>query len=636
MRFFFADYETHWNRKTKHSLTHMNPVEYVMHPATEIQVLTYAFDRTPVECLIGEAEIQAFLSRQDWSDTMIVSHNGNLFDHMITRWRFGVDPFMWGDTLAMARPIHGTTVGGSLDKLTTALKLGKKGSLEATSTEGTYTTDWTPDMRAAISAYAVQDTVLLRRLFMALLPDTPVEELRLIDLTARMVVDPGFEVDDVLLSNSLAIEANRKAKAIYDLGVILGYDDPELVQKTLMSNPQFSFLLSQLGVETPKKVSPTTGKETYALAKTDPEFLALLDHDDARVAAAAEARLGTKSSILESRLKTFRLMAAYQPQGRMPIGLTYWGASTGRWSGALSANQQNLPRIPRDKQGNIIPKTSNALRLCLLAPEGHSVVVADLSGIELRVNHFLWKVPSSMELYAQDPEADLYKAFASYLYEVPAEIVTKDQRQFAKLCQLGLGYGMSAAKFRTTAKLQGVDLTPEAAVEAVDKWRAMYAPIVDGWRKCGDALPSLAVGADFEIDPWNLCTLRTNQPGILHTPGSCLRYPDLRREADAESGKRNWVYGEGRGKRKIYSSLLDENIVQHLARNVIAHHALQIAQRYPIHHMVHDEIVCVVPDEQAQPCLDFMLATMKTPPPWWPEIVLFAEGDIAKSYGAAK
>jgi len=46
-------------------------------------------------------------------------------------------------------------------------------------------------------------------------------------------------------------------------------------------------------------------------------------------------------------------------------------------------------------------------------------VVADLSGIELRVNHFLWKVPSSMELFQQDREnADLYKDFASTLYEV--------------------------------------------------------------------------------------------------------------------------------------------------------------------------------------------------------------------------
>lgn len=768
MRFCFLDFETRWDRKTKHSLTHMNPVEYVMHRDTEIQVLTYAFGHTPVQALIGEDKIQAFFEREDWSDTLIVAHNGTLFDHMITRWRFGVNPLMWGDTLAMARPIHGTTVGGSLDKLTTALKLGKKGSLDATSTEGTYTQDWTPEMRAAIITYAKQDTELLRRLFLNLLPQTTLAELKLIDLTARMVVDPGFEVDTDLLTLTLKEEELRKRAAIHELGDILGYDDPELIQKSLMSNPMFASLLrNDLKVEPPKKISATTGKETFAFAKTDPEFLALLEHDDHRVVAAAEARLGTKSSILESRLKTFLTMAEYHPAHRMPIGLTYWGASTGRWSGALNANQQNLPRVPRDKQGNVIHKPTNALRNCMVAPKGHSVVVADLSGIELRVNHFLWKVPSSMELYAEDPEADLYKAFACYLYNTTKDKVTKDQRQFAKLCveegtmvltergevpieritsadkvwdglewvgtlgpiykgeqdvieydgliatpdhnvwvedgrkvsieraaveavrlavsgtarepvivgahggayrpmpatqtkrrvwdllncgprarftangklvsncQLGLGYGMSAIKFRSTAGLQGVELDYLQANEAVDKWREMYAPIVDGWSKCGEALPSLHRGADFDIDPWKLCTIKGGHKGLLFTPGSCLRYPKLRREED-DKGKKQWVYGEGRHQRKLYSSLLDENIVQHLARNIIAGHALKIAEEYPIHHMVHDEIVCVVPDAQAQDCLHFMLDTMKTPPTWWPEIVLFAEGDIAKTYGAAK
>lgn len=635
MRFCFLDYETFWNRKTKHSLSNMNPVEYVMHRDTEIQVLTYAFDRTPVETLIGPHAIQKFFDSEDWSTTMVISHNGNLFDHMITAWRFGVKPLMWGDTLAMARPIYGSTVGGSLDKLTTQLGLGKKGSLEATSTEGTYTEDWTPEMRAAISEYAKQDTVLLRRLFLALLPETSVKELKLIDLTARMVVDPMFDVDVPLLQDTLATEEARKQKAIWELGDILGYDDPDLVQRTLMSNPMFSQLLGTLGIETPKKTSATTGKETYALAKTDAGFLALLEHDNPLVAAAAAARLGTKSSILESRLKTFITMAEYQPDHRMPIGLNYWAASTGRWGGALSANQQNLPRVPRDKQGNIIHKPTNALRMCMRAPKGHSVVVADLSGIELRVNHFLWQVPSSMELYAEDPQADLYKAFACYLYDIEPHQVTKDQRQFAKMCQLGLGYGMSSVKFRETAKLQGVELSITEAVDAVEKWREMYEPIVDGWRKCGDALQHIRYGTEHIIDPWGICAVEDEKPYILHTPGSCLRYPDLRREAD-KSGKMGWTYGEGRNQRRIYSSLLDENIVQHLARNIIAEQAVTIAAHYPIHHMVHDEIVCVVPDTEAQDCLQFMLETMKISPTWWPEIVLFAEGDIAKTYGAAK
>lgn len=79
--------------------------------------------------------------------------------------------------------------------------------------------------------------------------------------------------------------------------------------------------------------------------------------------------------------------------------------------------------------------------MSLRAPKGKKVIVADLSGIELRVNHFLWKVPSSMALFNADPEkADLYKEFASSLYNVDKSEVTKEQRQVGKVAHLGLGF----------------------------------------------------------------------------------------------------------------------------------------------------------------------------------------------------
>ena len=69
----------------------------------------------------------------------------------------------------------------------------------------------------------------------------------------------------------------------------------------------------------------------------------------------------------------------------------------------------------------------------MVAPAGCKIVVADLSGIELRVNHFLWQVPSSMQMYKDDPEkADLYRDFASKLYDIPPDQVSKQQRQVGK------------------------------------------------------------------------------------------------------------------------------------------------------------------------------------------------------------
>ena len=86
--------------------------------------------------------------------------------------------------------------------------------------------------------------------------------------------------------------------------------------------------------------------------------------------------LAAASTQRESRSETFLRWNHYL-DGAMPVPLRYCGAdTTGRWSGTMKANMQNLPRIPRDKDGNIIPKRSNALRECLLARPGHKVIVA--------------------------------------------------------------------------------------------------------------------------------------------------------------------------------------------------------------------------------------------------------------------
>lgn len=552
MRLFWYDYETFWHRKTKHSLTNMHPVEYVMTPKTEIQVLTGCFDNGPVITIIGEQNIREFFDSQTWCDTFMIAHNGNLFDHMITAWRFNVKPAMWGDTLSMGAPIFGMTAGGSLKKMAEALNVGKKGSLDATQTEGLYVKDWTPEMLESIKQYAGQDTLLCRAIFRKLYPLTPTRELRLIDLTCRMLVDPGFDCDLDGLREALIEEQERKLNALKSIANVMGVTDIETMQKSLMSNPQFADLLARFDVECPRKISPTTGRETLALSKTDQAFLDLLEHDNPIVAAAAQARLGAKSTILESRIKTFITMAEQHPANKMPIALNYWGASTGRWSGAMKANQQNLPRVPRDKDGTIIDKPTNILRTSLIAPPGYKVVVADLSGIELRVNLALWKVQYAMELYAADPEADLYRAFAARFYSITPEAVSKTQRQFAKMMMLGLGYGMSAGKFRITSQQQGTQLTQDEADHAVATWREIHSDIVQGWNRCGDAIKCMARGTYLEIDPWKHCT---TDKEIIHTPHSCLRYPDLRREEDKETGKSNWVYGQGRNKRKIYGAL---------------------------------------------------------------------------------
>jgi len=646
MKIATIDLETFWS--ASHSLSKMSPIAYCMDEETEIISCAFKFDDGPTEVVFGEQEVIDFARSVDWSQYWVVGHNLSAFDSMILSWRLGVRPKLWGCTLAMARPIHAKDVGLSLGALVEHYGLGKKDNTALVQTKGKHLKDFTEDEIAAMRRYNAEDVDQCYALLKKLIPQTRKDEIKLIDMTIRMLVEPQFEADVPLLEATHREETERKEQLLRDLGEIIRTDvagtvgakivgdidllDTEEIKKTLMSASKFRALLEALGVEVPMKVSPTTGKEIPALAKTDEAFLALQEHESPLVATAAAARLDAKSTLLQTRINAFIDAAEAHPQGRLPIPLHYYGAdTTGRWSG-WGFNPQNLPRVnPKD------PKPSDALRKSLRAPEGYAVVVADLSGIELRVNHFLWQVPSSMALYQGDPaEADLYKDFASKLYDVPFDEVTKPQRQIGKVAHLGLGFGAGHKAFQKVAKLMGgVDMDLEESQEIVERWRFEYPEIVRGWKTCHKTLPTILRGAEGPaIDPWGMIH---PVPEGLKTPKGLIRYPDLRTEKD-DDGRTEFVYGKGRRKARIYAGKITENIVQHLARHVIADNALAVQRRLGLRPAltVHDELVYVVPEAEADHVLEVVQKSMRQPPDWWPELITWSEGDIAHTYGHAK
>ena len=291
---------------------------------------------------------------------------------------------------------------------------------------------------------------------------------------------------------------------------------------------------------------------------------------------------------------------------------------------------QNLPSVRGQK-------ASNALRNSVRAPKGHKIVVADLSGIEHRVNHYLWKVQQSMDLYTEDAEADLYKAFAAARYGIETDEVTKDQRQLAKVAQLGLGFGAGAPTFRTVAKLMGgLDLSAEESLEVVTSWRETYHDIVSGWKAFQASLPKIMQGVEHSIDPWGMCVVEKN--AVRLPSGRRIYYPSLVKEQDAETGKAEWWYGNNRTRARIYAGKGVENLVQALARDVIAQHSLSFYKQSGLRPSmtVHDELVYVVPEADAQSALDELQTIMRAGVSWWPELITWSEGDIADSYGEAK
>ena len=203
-------------------------------------------------------------------------------------------------------------------------------------------------------------------------------------------------------------------------------------------------------------------------------------------------------------------------------------------------------------------------------------------------------------------------------------------------CHLGLGFGAGGATFQRVAKMMGgVDMDLGEATDVVEAYRAAHPEIVKGWKTCHSMLNVIKDGSKVAIDPWELTW--TGPEGIYLPSGRVIRYPDLRCETD-ESGKSEWWYGQGRHKARIYAGKIDENIVQALARDVIADNALAFFKQtgYRASLMVHDELVYLFPKDEAKDLLGKLQAQMRTPPSWWPELVTWSEGDIALTYGAAK
>ncbi len=627
MHIISHDYETFWS--ATHDIKKCGgPIRYIAHPDTEIQSCAIKFNDEPTFVVFGEDEIRYAHNQFPIKDSMLLAHNNSGFDSVISTLRFGFKPKAWGCSLAMARPIFAKTIGVSLRAVAEELGIGVKLSLEATDTKGKRLADFTPSEIEAMRVYNAVDTDLCYGVFKELFPLIGMKELKTIDYTIRMFCQPKFTCDIELLQNTLMQVQLEKAETLANITKQFGAENPEEMKKLLASAPKFANILSELGVEPPMKISKTTGKETFAFAKTDQALIDLQEHPDERVQAVVAARLDTKSTLLETRLQA---LISNTVRNRLPMPISYCGAdTTGRWSGFIF-NPQNLPRIGKDK------KHSDALRKSLCAPKMYKIVVADLSGVELRVNHFLWKVQSSMALYHADPEkADLYKDFASSLYEVDVSEVTKAQRQVGKVAHLGLGFGAGAAAFQRVAKtMGGIDITLDEAKKIVDKWRNQYFDIVNGWRSFDAAIPSIAYGGERPIDPDGLCV---TYKGMIRLPsGRFIRYPHLRKDSDGE-GKQQWYYGEGRHKASLYGGKGVENLVQAIARDIINDINLKFIKEtgnYPAL-IVHDETVLVSPEDKAEEHLRILQDIMRTPPDWWKDIVLWSEGDIADTYGDAK
>jgi len=644
------DFETRWDSKD-YTLSKMTTEEYIRDArftAFGACIHEYGSDRQ-TQWYRGD-ELPRILSTYDWSQTAVLAHNAQ-FDISILEWVYDVHPCFIFDTLSMARALRGVEVGNSLAKLAEDFGLPAKG-VAVHSTNGLERlSDIT--IERELAEYCKHDVYLCEQIFRRLVQGYPAKELRLIDMTLKMYTRPVLVLDQPMLIEALSEERIKREELLQTLNI---------EEAALASNPQFAAILTTLGVVPPTKVSKTTGKETLALAKNDALFQALLNGEREDVALLCEARLRVKSTTERTRAQRFLDISQ---RGSLPVPLSYYGAKSGRWSAAKGSaiNMQNLKR-------------GSFLRKAIMAPEGSQLVVGDLSQIEPRVLAWLADYQDMLDIFKGG--GDPYAAFGAQMFNIPglSKETHPDLRQSAKSALLGCGYGLGWSSFASqlltgflgappvryekkfakalgvtsdavekffdwdenvkklediphTCSLQELAVHAVAAKKIIDIYRATAYQVVSFWETCGGLIETSLYGG--KEHKYKCLTFRK---GEIELPnGMKLLYPDLRRTKD-DKGRSQYVYGPDAT--KLYPGKVTNNVTQALARIVMTDGMLRVNKRYPVVGTVHDELICVVPDDEVNVAKTWVLEQMTMEPSYMPGIPLAADGGAHRRYGEAK
>jgi len=601
------DFETYYSRE--YSLTRLTTEEYVRDPQFQVIGVAVKVNSEPAEWFSGTlGETAEWLAHFDWRNHFVLAHNA-MFDAAILTWVFGQKPKAWFDTLSMARAMFGITVGGSLAKLVEHFGLGAKG-LEVNDAKGLRLEDFPADQLAQYGEYCKNDVELTYKLYHEM-SSFPTIEKRLIDITIRMFSDPLLELDVDKLESHLVEVRDRKERLFVEAGI---------TKEILNSSAKFAELLIKHGVEPPIKISPATGKDTYAFAKSDSEFTALLEHPNEAVQALVAARVGAKSTLEETRTERFISIARRGHIGgslrRLPIPLKYYAAHTGRWGGSDKVNLQNLPS--RGTEGG-------KLKRCLIAPRGHVIIDCDSSQIEARV--LAWLAGQTNVLKKFEEKEDVYRYMAAQMFGKAPEEIDNEERFIGKTTVLGAGYGMGGIKFQAQLATMGKNIDVDTCKFFIRQYRAANPQIASWWNHLTSVLESMVHNKPADVDRQGLMVLEPFT-GISLPNGLMQNYPELTRHSNGD-----FTYKTRMGVNKIYGGKVAENLCQAVARCIIGEQMIQIEKLFRVVLTVHDAIACVVPEDDADYAKEYIEACMRMPPSWAKGLPLNCESGMARNYG---
>lgn len=506
----------------------------------------------------------------------------------------------------------------------------------------------TEDQQKELADYANHDVYLEWLTFCHYMErlSNPHAELRIMHHTMQMYTNPILQVDAEKgeeIIRDMEAEIDRTVDA---LNVIR---NTTISRQDLSGNNSFDRLMTEAlewanddPLRYRKPCQDKNHPTKFAIAADDPERELLEQHADPYVKAMMAAKLAMTSWPKHQKRVRRIIAQGTTTLDALPVPLNYYGAHTGRWSGAEKINLQNL--------GSRGHRLIARIREMLIAPSDSELVIADASQIEARVlawvadeQWLLDKFASGEEVYCGFAEQVLgkhvRKPVPEHLWDeqgcdpIEEEWFKWARNSVGKVGVLGCGYGMGGEK---AISYSGDSLDAATADALVATYRRTHPMIVKFWKKIERAFVytarykkpcSLTKGITFHS---------TEDCDVIMTlpSGREIKYHNVRTkrgkwgiEASVwHPTKRYWAH--------IWGGHLTENVVQAMSRDLLwqAMEAVE-TDGYRIALHVHDEIIACVAKGKGQSVLKLCIDKLTVRPKWGPTLPLAAEGVVTSRYG---
>lgn len=311
--------------------------------------------------------------------------------------------------------------------------------------------------------------------------------------------------------------------------------------------------------------------------------------------------------------------------------------------------------------GPVSATLAKLLRPTIIAPEGKTLVWADYSAIEARVNPWLAGSRDAERAVldpfrasdADDSIPDVYILNAAVVFNIPVDVLwerykngdpeAKAMRQAGKIMVLSLGFLGGIGALKAMARGYGVRLDDKTAGDWVDGWRDR-----NRWaRRFGDQVQAAVFSAMSKpmtyykagrIQYMFVPDLMGGTLVAILPDGRPITYPFARIEKIERFGKeQNTVtFLNGMGRSVMWSGLFVENNTQFTAAGLLREAIVRLEYDVEgpgetVGH-THDEIVLETPEDQAQATAHRLVKTMTTGFDWTEGLPLAAEEAVSWYY----